>query len=289
MAPLEFLVPYSLEEAIELLDPEDAGVRPVSGGTAIMLMMKAGVLTPSRLVSLQRIGMQHEQVRVSEAGELVIGGMTRLATLEHDAAVRRGWPVLARTMRTLSSVRVRSVATVGGALAHADPHMDLPPVLAALGARVTVTGPRGERIVAADALATGYYETVLGRDELISAVTVPAQPGPAAYMKVTTRAAHDWPALGLAVVLTVAEGRIAKASVVVGAATDRPTRLHAAQLALEGAAPDDNLLRRAGEAGAEEIDIIGDAHGTAAYKRQLLRVSLGRAVRTAMAHAGSQP
>ena len=286
MVPFEFLVPYSMEEAIGLLDADDPGIRPVGGGTAIMLMMKAGVLAPTRLVSLQHVEASYAQLAVSAAGELVIGGLVRLATLEHDAEVKRGWPMLARTLRMLSSVRVRAVATVGGALGHADPHMDLPPVLAALGARITVMGPRGRRTVAADALCTGYYETVLARDELIVEVTVPPQRGPAAYNKVTTRAAHDWPALGLAVVLDAEGDRIRSASIVVGAATDRPTRLVAAQSALAGASLDDATLQRAGEAGASEIDIVGDPHGSAPYKRHLLRVTLGRAVRSAMANAG---
>jgi carbon-monoxide dehydrogenase medium subunit len=287
MVPFEFVVPYSMEEAIGLLDAEDPGIRPVGGGTAIMLMMKAGVLAPTRLVSLQHLEASYAEVKVNPAGELVIGGLARLSALEHHADVKRGWPVLARTMRTLSSVRVRAVATVGGALAHADPHMDLPPVLAALGARVTVVGRKGRRTVAADALCTGYYETVLARDELIAEVTVPRQRGPAAYHKVTTRAAHDWPALGLAVVLDAEADHVRSASIVVGAATDRPTRLLAAQAVLEGATLDDATLQRAGEAGAAEIDIVSDPHGSAPYKRHLLRVTLGRAVRSAMAHAGS--
>lgn len=147
-------------------------------------------------------------------------------------------------------------------------------------------GPRGRRTVAADALCTGYYETVLARDELIVEVTVPPLRGPAAYSKVTTRAAHDWPALGLAVVLDAEGDRVRSASIVLGAATDRPTRLVAAQSVLAGASLDDATLQRAGEAGASEIDIVGDPHGSAPYKRHLLRVTLGRAVRSAMANAG---
>jgi carbon-monoxide dehydrogenase medium subunit len=285
MRPFDFLVPYSLDEALSLLSPNDPEVRPVGGGTAVMLMMKAGVLTPSRLVSLQHIEDKYSAVRVNAQGELVIGGLTRLAALEHNPVVARGWPVLARTLRTLSNVRVRAVATVGGNLGHADPHMDLPPVLAALGARVTVAGARtGLRTVPADQLCTGYYETVLARDELIVEVTVPPQRGPAAYLKITTRAAHDWPALGLALAIGTQAGRIRGASIVVGAATDRPTRLAAAQAALEDVAVDDDAaLKRAGEIAAGEIDIVGDPHGSAAYKRHLLKVSLGRAVRRAVA------
>jgi carbon-monoxide dehydrogenase medium subunit len=283
MAPFELSRPSSLQEAIGLLDPEDPDIRPVGGGTAVMLMMKAGVLRPTRLVSLRGIEPAYSQVSVGTNGELQIGGLTRLATLEHSSLVKEGWPLLTRTLRTLSNVRVRNVATVGGNLGHADPHMDLPPVLTALGARVTVTGPRGERTFPVEQLCTGYYETVLARDELISRVIVPPQANrPAAYMKVTTRAAHDWPALGVAVVLDMQGERIRTANVIVGAATDKPTRLSGAEAVLKGAVPGDATLRRAGEAGAAELDIVGDPHGSASYKKHLLTVYLGRAVRIAL-------
>ncbi|AOK19261.1 molybdopterin dehydrogenase [Burkholderia cepacia] len=282
MVPFEFLVPYSIEEALSLLDAEDPGIRPVGGGTAVMLMMKAGVLRPTRLVSLHAVERRYTELHVNASGALVIGGLTRLSTIENDADVKRGWPMLARTMRTLSNVRVRSVATIGGGLAHADPHMDLPPVLSALGAIVSISGPHGTRSVPVADLCTGYYETVVARDELITAVTVPAQPSHTAYMKVTTRASHDWPALGLALAMDVRDNIISKASVFIGAATDRPTRLTAAQAVLDGATIEDATLLRAGEAGVQEVDLIGDQHGSAAYKRQLLKVMLGRAVRLAV-------
>src|SRR5262249_61906268 len=116
-------------------------------------------------------------------------------------------PVLAQTLRPLSNVRVPNVPPIGGNLAHADPHMDLPPVLAALGAQVTIAGPAGERSVAVEHLFAGYYETVLARNELIAKVSVPPLGGRrAAYVKVTTRSADDWPALGVAVALD-AQGR----------------------------------------------------------------------------------
>src|SRR6185503_19919786 len=97
-----------------------------------------------------------------------IGAMTTLGELERSAAVKQGWPVITRALRTLSNVRVRNVATVGGALAHADPHMDLPPLLSVLGSRATVAGPRGERSVPVEALYAGYLENTLQRGELLT-------------------------------------------------------------------------------------------------------------------------
>ena len=202
MTPFELAEPRTLRDALALLDPDDATVRPISGGTAVMLMMKAGVLRPRRLVSLRSIDGGLAGIGLDADGGLRIGAMTPLAELERSETVRKGWPVIARTLRTLSNVRVRNVATIGGHLAHGDPHQDLPPVLSALGARVAVAGPKGERTVPVERLVTGYYETVLARDELITAVSVPALGKKrAAYLKCTTRSADDWPALGMAVAL----------------------------------------------------------------------------------------
>jgi carbon-monoxide dehydrogenase medium subunit len=283
MTPFDLAEPRTLREALALLDPSDATVRPISGGTAVMLMMKAGVLRPRRLVSLRAIDGGLAGVQAGADGELRIGAMTSLADLERADLVRRGWPVIARTLRTLSNVRVRNVATIGGHLAHADPHQDLPPVLSALGARVTIAGPKGERTVPVEGLSTGYYETVLARDELVTAVIVPPLGKKrAAYLKCTTRSADDWPALGMAVVLETEGDAIRTASVVIGAATDKPTRLAAAEGVLRGGRADDATLARAGDAAADELGIVGDPQGSAAYKKQLARVYLRRAVRTAL-------
>ena len=248
MAPFELAQPRTLQEAIALLDAEDA--RPFSGGTALMLMMKAGVLRPRRLVSLRNLGLD----KIEAGASLRIGAMTTLSALERSAEVRSGWPVIARTLRTLSNVRVRNVATVGGALAHADPHMDLPPLLSALGAQVRIAGKGGERTVPVEDLYAGYLESTLKAGELITHVEIPAlgKRG-AAYLKCTTRSADDWPAVGVAV-LWGDEPRI-----FVSAATDRPTRIADAS-ALAG------------------LKIEGDLHGSAEYKRQLLKVYLRRAI-----------
>ena len=270
MAPFELAEPRSLPEAFSLL--QDDGARPMSGGTALMLMMKAGVLRPTRLVSLRRLGLS--QIIVAK-DELRLGAMTTLRELEKSAEARRGWPVIARTLRTLANVRVRNVATVGGALSHGDPHMDLPPVFSALGATVTLAGPQGERTAPVESLYAGYLETTLKPGELITQVRIPSLGGrQAAYLKCTTRSADDWPALGMAVVLDPAKR---EASVVVSAATDRPTRLSAVESLFRGKEITENLLSQAAEA-ARSIDIEGDLHGSAAYKKHLIGVYLKRAV-----------
>jgi aerobic carbon-monoxide dehydrogenase medium subunit len=283
MTPFEICEPRSLNEAVALLDPDDLSVRPIAGGTALMLMMKAGVFHPTRLISLRSIEEQYSRIELAADGELRIGAMTPLAAVERSPEVRRAAPVITDTLRTLSNIRVRNVATAGGNLAHADPHMDLPPVMIALGGSVCVVGRKSERTIAVEDLFAGYYETVLAKDELISRVVVPPQDNRrSVYFKVTTRAAHDWPTLGVAVSLEMDNTTIRDARVVISAATEKPTRAAAAESMLRGRPTDATPFRSGAEAAAAEIEVRSDVRGSAAYKKRLIRVYVERAIRHAL-------
>ena len=284
MTPFELLEPRSLREAAGLLASAESSVRPIAGGTAVMLMMKMGVLRPTRLVSLRSVEKRYSEIRSGPDGALRIGALATLASLERSPAVKSHAPVITRALKTLANVRVRNVATMGGHLAHADPHMDLPPILIALGAIVTTVDAKGGRSLSLEKLYAGYLETTLGQGELIGEVTIPAQGARrAAYLKCTTRSADDWPALGVAVSIEADGAAVRDARIVVGAATDTPVRLVSAEKVLKGARADDAVLRHAGEAAVAQAAVIGDQHGTAAYKRELVRVYVARAVRAALA------
>ncbi len=265
MTPFELVEPASLSEAIALLDPEDPSVRPIAGGTALMLMMKAGVFRPRRLVSLRKLAPLHSGITSEKNGALAIGAMTPLAAVERSAEVARIAPVIPRMMRRLSNIRVRNVATIGGNLGHGDPHMDLPPVL-------TI-----------EDLFTGYFETVLAKNELIAGLHIPPQGrSRSAYVKVTTGSAEDWPALGVAVALEAEGATVKSARVVISAATERATRLKGVERLLIGANIDEKTLARAGDAAADEAECVSDVRGSAAYKRELTRVHVTRALHQAL-------
>ena len=282
MIPFDLAEPTSLAAAIKLLNPDDPTIRPIAGGTALMLMMKAGVFNPEKLISLRKIEAKYSSISADAKG-LKIGAMTTLGTLERSADVRKITPIISRTLLTLSNIRVRNVATVGGALAHGDPHMDLPPVLMALGATMTVIGPKGERQLAVEDLFAGYYETVLDKDELIAEVHVPAQgTRKGAYFKVTTGSADDWPALGVAAVIESDGKAIKTARIVASAATDKSTRLKATEAILNGKTITDALLKDAGEAAVAESEFIADVRGSVPYKKELMKVYVRRAIRAAL-------
>jgi carbon-monoxide dehydrogenase medium subunit len=285
MKGFDLVEPVTLEEAVGLLDPDDPGVRAVAGATALMLMMKARIFQPARLISLRRVNGSLRGVRDDGRGALRIGAMTTLAELEHSTHVRRMAPAMSRALRTLSNVRIRSVATLGGHLAHGDPHMDLPPILMTAGARVRAVGRGGERWIDMNDFPVGYYQTALARDELIAEVEVPAQPVGVctSYAKYTALSADDWPTVGVAVWYRVDADRIAEARIAVSAATERPVRVAGAEAALAGASPTPEAFATAADAAAGEVEPLADIRGSATYKREMVRVHVRRALAQALA------
>jgi carbon-monoxide dehydrogenase medium subunit len=279
----EILEPATLEDALGLLDAEDSGVRPIAGGTALSLLLQSRMFRPTRLVSLRKLDGDLRGVHVEADGSLRIGAMTTLTELERSPVLAVSEPVLARALHSLSNVRVRNMATIGGHLAHGDPHMDLPPILVALGARVRAVSPRGERWIDVADLITGYYETALAGDELIAALHVPVQPAGtrAAYEKFTALSADDWPSVGVAVWLRRSGEALAEARIVVGGATVRPTRMSSAESVLRGNEPESVRFAAASDAAAAEVEPLGDLRGSASYKREMVRVHVRRALERA--------
>lgn len=285
MSSFEFVEPHSLDEAFALLDAEDPAVRPIGGGTALMLMMKSQIYKPRRLVSLRHLGNRFSGIALSaDGGSFRIGATTTFAELEYSPAIRAHLPVIPQVMKTLANVRVRNVATVGGNIAHADPHLDLPPMLVALGAKALIVKSGAERIVPVEEIFAGYYQTHLANDELIAELEVPVRPRwRSRYVKVTTRAAHDWPAIGLSLSLDLDCRKVNDLRIVLSAAVDRPIRLTAAETLLRGNEIDDGSIRRAADAAIGEVEIESDSRGSADYKLHLLQVHFRRAIEAIVA------
>ena len=311
MKPFELVEPATLDEAVGLLDPGDPGVRVVAGATALMPMMKARLFQPTRLISLRRLDGVLRGVHEDPGGGLRIGAMTTLSEMERSARVRAVAPVVNRALRTLSNVRIRNVATLGGHLAHGDPHMDLPPILIALGARVRVVSAAGERWIDMNDFAVGYYQTAVAGDELVAEVHLPKQPPGVHtwYAKYTALSADDWPTVGVAVWYRTVSGTgsdlpppdlrgsaaalakaektgppsIAEARVAVSAATERPVRVGSAEAVLTGAAATADTFSRAADEAAAQIEPLADIRGSAAYKREMVRVHVRRALAQALA------
>jgi carbon-monoxide dehydrogenase medium subunit len=280
MTPFELAEPKTLREAVALLDADDATVRPIAGGTALMLMMKAGVFRPSKLVSLAAV---KELVSIDSAnGELKIGAMTPLAVLERSDAVRTHAPVITNTLRTLSNIRVRNVATVGGSLAHADAAAELPVCLTALDGTVVVEGREGRRRIPAADLFVTHLTSSLAPDEVLVEARFPLDaPGTGVGFAEVAPRHGDYGLAIVACTLRVRDGAVAAARVAAGAVADRPVLLAGAAAALTGGPLDEERLAAAAEAARAEVEPIDGLHAPAAYRRHLVGVLVRRAARRA--------
>jgi len=276
--PFRLLEPESLAEALDAVARLDGEARVVSGGTAIVPMIRLGLLKPDRLISLHRLSTL---TRIGLDGEaLEVGATTTYGHVERHAEVRRGWPLLAEAAACVASPAVRNMGTVGGNLAYAEAASDVSPALLCLDAQVRVAGPGGARTVAIGDLFRGFYETALAPDELITAVRVPAIAAGArgGYVKFCSRSAEDKPLIGVAALLRL-DGTpplCREARIGLGGAAPTPMRARRAEAALNGQVLTDAAIAAAAEAAAEEADPLSDLMGSAGYRRRMIRVWVRR-------------
>src|SRR2546427_3271407 len=171
MNAFEYAAPRTLDEALALLRERGDEARVIAGGTALVTMMRQRLVRPSFLVSLREIpGL--DRIEAANGG-VRIGALVTHREVETSPLVRERIPVLAETFHRVASVRIRHMATVGGALAHADPNQDPPVTLIALGARVEIRGAVGRREQPVELFFRGYYERSLAPGEASIAVGVP--------------------------------------------------------------------------------------------------------------------
>jgi carbon-monoxide dehydrogenase medium subunit len=289
LPPFELVRPDSVEEASRLLAEGAGDAVPYAGGTELLVLLKAGLARPRRLVDVKRLpGL----AAIADAGgDVTIGAATRHRDLERSAVVRAAVPLVADVARHVANVRVRSVGTVGGNLAFADPHSDLATLFLVFDARVGLQAGAVTREVPLADFVVGAYETVRRDDELLTHVRLRPWPrGTAgAYVKFGV---HERPTLGVAVALVPDRaGRIGDARVAVGCVGPRPERLLGVEAACRGLTAEE-ISRRAGELGAlaaEPVRPVDDIHGSAEYKRAMTRVFVQRALALAAARAEGRP
>jgi carbon-monoxide dehydrogenase medium subunit len=289
MHSFDLLVPHSVDEATGLLAQHGEEAQVVAGGAMLTILLRQRLIGPRYLVSIADVpGLAG--IEVNGHG-LRLGAATTLRTIERSPAVASAFPVLRDALRLVANVRVRNVATIGGHLAHADPHLDLPPVLIALDATATIRGPADAREISLAELLTGYYETSLAPAEIIASVQIPT-PDPAwrgAYLKYCSLTPTDWPTVGVAAFLRPDGDRVAEARIVVGSVAEPPLRVTEAEALLRGERLSASSVAEVAHRYAQAAEPLGDVRGSAEYKRKVTEVFVRRAVLEAARRAGIEP
>jgi carbon-monoxide dehydrogenase medium subunit len=287
MNPFDFRQPDTLEEVLTLLHDRGEDARVMAGGTALVIMLKQRLVMPDCLISLQKLqGL--DQINVTN-GEVQLGALTTHRAVERSPAIRTRLPSLAETYAHVATIRIRNVATVGGALAHADPNQDPPVMLMALDARVRLTSTAGSRQVPIGEFFTDYYETVRQPDELVTEIVVPVlQPhSGSVYLKFLPRTADDYATVGVAATVTIdpASGTCQDCRIAMGCVASTPVRVPEAEALVRGHRLTPELARDVGALAQQVTDPISDTRGSAEYKRAMAGVFARRALEQAWQRA----
>jgi carbon-monoxide dehydrogenase medium subunit len=286
MIPGEFdyFSPSTLSEAISLLEQYGDEAKVLAGGQSLIPAMRFRLSLPEVLVDINGIA-DMEYVRENN-GHLAIGALTREVMLEESSLVQEDYTLLAEAARVVADPIVRSLATVGGNIAHADPANDHPAVMLAYDAQVIAQGPNGSRTIAIDDFFVNLFENALAENEILTEIRLP-RPGPdsgGTYLKVE-RKVGDYAISAVAVQLTMSGNTCSNARIGLTNVSPVPIRAKNAEQAIIGQVITDEVLEAAGQAAAAECDPSADLRGTVDYKRDLTRVLTKRAIRQAVERA----
>jgi carbon-monoxide dehydrogenase medium subunit len=284
-AQFEYQAPTSVDEAIKAIASLGDRGKIVAGGHSLIPIMKLRLAQPEVLVDIGRIG-ELRYIR-ADGDRLAIGALATHADVLSSSAAKESAPVLVETAEEIGDQQVRNRGTIGGSLAHADPAADYPATILALEAEIVVQGPGGRRTIAASDFFTGMLATALAADELLVEVRVPVQGkgSGGTYLKMGNKASH-YAVVGVAAVVRVEGGKVAKLAVGITGAGSQPIRASAVEQALTGQAPSAEAIASAAQSAAEGLDLLSDVHGSAEYRAHIARVYTRRAIEEAVKRAG---
>ena len=280
----DYVSPESLEEVVAILGERGSDAKVMAGGQSLIPLLKLRFTPPELIVDLNRVGgLDH---LVEEGDGLRIGALVRHRDCERSELLRGRRSLLGDAAPLIADPLVRNRGTVCGSVAHADPQGDWGSVMIAARASVVARGPGGERTIPVDDLFAGPFTTTLEPDELITEVQVP-DPGPRSagtYLKLE-RKVGDYATAAVAVQVTLENGHVGEAGIGLTGVGATNLRAAAAEDALRGSEPTEELIREAARLAAESAEPQADIRGTEEYKRNVVRVFCERGLRNAVAAA----
>jgi len=275
----------SVNDAIKMLGTNE-GAKLLAGGHSLIPSMKLRVTNPPMLVDIGHIKGLSE-IKVTKE-EVSIGALTTHSAVVASAELKSACPILTEAVMQLADPQVRNRGTIGGNLAHADPASDYPTLMMALGATLTVTGPKGDREIQAEKFFKDLFTTVMNHDEVLTSIRFPAygnMPGMGgAYLK-HRHPASSYAVVGVAAMVGLEEGKVARTAIVVGGANPNPVHAKSVESALTGKEPSEANV----SAALDAMDIeatLGDSYASAEYRAHLARVMAKRALMLAAERAG---
>jgi len=282
----EYFAPRALDEALTLLAGHGDRAKLLAGGQSLIPLLNFRLAHPEALIDINRIP-ELAGIRADDGG-VAMGALTRQHAVERSEAVRTRVPIVAEACRLIGHLPIRHRGTIGGNLAHADPASELPAVMLALEAQLTVASTKGTRTLPADRFFVGPLSTALQTGEMLTEIRVPGLPARTggAFVEMARRAG-DFALVGVAALITLdGSGRCRRARVALCGVGPTPIRAGAAEDALVGQAPAGAALDEAAARAAAATSPPSDLHGSADFRRKLARHFARLAIATATERAG---
>jgi aerobic carbon-monoxide dehydrogenase medium subunit len=260
----------SADEAIALLGEYGDEAKLLAGGHSLLPMMKLRLAVPTVLVDIGRVD---DLSYINDGGDhIAIGALTKHRALETSDLLAAQCPILAHVASKVGDPQVRHRGTLGGSLAHSDPASDLPAAVLALGGTLVAQGPNGSREIDAAGFFTGYFESELNEDEMLTEIRVPKAPGAGWNYQKFNRRAQDWAIVGVAAVQVNGATNVSLVNM-----GSTPVRASAVESALAGGAS----AADAAEQAAEGTEAPTDLNASPEYREHLARVLTRRALEAA--------
>lgn len=283
---MEFKSPSTVEEAVQLLKNHAGEASPLSGGTDLLVQLRAGLKTPGVVVDLKRIP---ELMSISEDDSgFRIGAAAPSAVIDEHEGLKRAWPGVLEALELIGSTQIQGRATPGGNLCNASPAADSVPAMIAAAARCEVAGPDGRRQVPVEEIIIGPGRTSLADGEFVVAFLLPprAPHSGDAYLRFIPRTEMDIAVVGTGVALTLdGNGSCVAARVGLGAVAPTPLLVEDAAKALVGTKLDDEALENMASAVSAACDPINDKRGTIEYRTKVAGELAKRTARIALERA----
>jgi len=282
-AAFDYHAPATLDEALSLLAEKGDEAKIMAGGMSLIPLLKLRFAAPALVVDIGRLpGLKGV---TSDGSMIKIGALTRHVDIERGGDIDGLCPILAATAPQIADPLVRNMGTVGGSISHADPSGDWGSVMLALNAEFVARSVRGERTIQAADFFQGPFTTTLAADEILIEIRIPAV-GRASgtYLKLE-RKVGDFATVGVAVQVSLSNGSIGTAGIGLTSVGSRNLKATAAEEALRGQPITDQVIADAARLAAEVAEPKDDIRGSAAYKKDMVRIFVQRGLKTAIKQA----
>lgn len=283
-AAFEYQAPATLAEALSVLKKHGDDAKVMAGGQSLIPLLKLRFARPVVVVDIGRLPAMSSIKR--ENGYVAIGALVRHVDVERSKDLDAWLPMMVEAAHWIADPLVRNRGTVVGSVCHADPSGDWGSVMLALGADLVAQSQSGERVIHADGFFQGPFTTTLRADEVVTGIRIPMPKGRSggAYLKLE-RKVGDFASAAVAVQVEMDGGKIARAGIGLTAVGATNIKATAAEKALAGHEPTDELIAEAARLAAQAAEPKADIRGSAEYKKDIVRVFVQRGLHTALGRA----